>query len=54
MPLFKGHKDCSNVKQVATQMLNSTVGKVQPDMIEQTVTNGFTIIRKEWNEKEKK
>ena len=41
-------------KQVVTYIMNSTVGVMNPNVVEQTVTNGFSIIKKEWDEKEKR
>lgn len=41
----------ARAKQVATKMLNSTIGEVQPDIVEQIVTSGFSRIRTELEEK---
>ena len=38
-------------KQVATYMLNSTVGVMNPNVVEQTVTNGVSRVKKNLDEK---
>jgi hypothetical protein len=52
----KSNANQVRVKQVTTKILNSTIGEMNSDIIEQTITTGVSRMNTNynWNEKEKK